>query len=302
MKSTDVLKEEHGGINLMLRILYEIVCTIKGGGDPDFFVLDKSVEFLKVFADRCHHGKEEELLFPALAGNSDGEKIIEGLLVDHERGRSYVAAMESSLVKWKDGEEGAKEEWIALMEGYLKLLREHIRREDEELWPLADTLLSANRQSALVEEFEKAEVEKIGKGTHEKFHELMHNLRDRYLTPGKTDVETIREYTDKKFNPKTLSDGAHGKFIVAFFRPGHFIPLHSPSVDLVLYIIEGSGKVAAGNERYDVKKGDIVTVPGYIQRGVLAETDMTVIHVVTPPPTHEDHKEVRKGFMRGTWE
>ncbi len=302
MKPTEILKEEHGGINLMFRILYEIVYTIKGGDDPDFEVLGKSIEFLKVFADRCHHGKEEDLLFPALLGNPDAEKIIEGLLVDHERGRSYVAGMESSLKKWKDGEKGAGERWIVFMEGYLKLLREHIRREDEELWPLADRLLPAEKEATLIEEFEKVEVEKIGEGTHEKFHELMHQLRDRYLTPGFTDVETIREYGEQKFNPKTLFDGVHGKFIIAFFRPGQFIPLHSPSVDLVLYIIEGSGEVAAGNERSHVKKGDIVTVPGYVPRGVRAETDMTVIHVVTPPPTHEDHKEVRKGLMRGTWE
>lgn len=302
MNPTKVMREEHGGIQLMLRILESILEEARKGKEPDFEAFEQVIEFFQVFADRCHHGKEEDLLFPALKGVEEAANIISGLISDHERGREYVSAMVSSLKELRSGNESAMDRLATATYLYINLLREHIRREDEELWPIADRVLEKKAGEDMTQAFERVELEKIGAGTHEKFHHLMHGLRDRHLLPRKTDIEAEREYLDGRFNPKTIFESLNGKFIVAYFRQGQFIPIHSPSVDLVLFIVEGSGEVAAGNERYRVTKGDVVTVPAHVKRGVRAETEMTIIHVVTPPPTEADHREVKGGFKRGTWE
>lgn len=116
-----------------------------------------------------------------------------------------------------------------------------------------------------------------------------------------TSVDAVRDYTAEKFNPKVLFEDENCKVILAFFKSGQFIPVHSPSVDLFLYIVEGEGEVAAGEEIKPVRKGDIVVVPRRVKRGVKAISDMSVIHVVTPPPTEEDHREVVEGLGRGSW-
>lgn len=116
-----------------------------------------------------------------------------------------------------------------------------------------------------------------------------------------TSVEDVRDYEIHKFNPRVLLEDEYCKVIIAFFRSGQFIPVHAPSVDLFLYILEGEGEVAAGGEVKPVKQGDIVVVPRKKKRGVRAISDMTALHVVTPAPTEKDHEEVVAGLKRGRW-
>ncbi len=292
MKSTDVMREEHGGIKLMLRITDAVLSK----DQPDFDALSGIIDFYRTFADRCHHTKEEELLFPAAKGRGGVDELIEELLADHERGRSYVRKMVEALDSWRNGDPEGKSDFVRAWESYHSLLSDHIRREDEELWPELENLFSKDEHENLLEEFERVEVEKIGEGKHEEFHELMHHLRDGYLEPAKTDLSSIREFGENRFTPKTVYEGRHGKFIVAFFKEGQFIPVHTPSVDLVLFVLEGEGEVTGGSETFAVKAGDIVVVPAHVKRGVKAKTEMTVVHAVYPPPTDKDHEEVRKGF------
>lgn len=66
MKATEILKEEHKAIELMLEILEKIAQKLEKREEISSQHLQKILEFIKVFADRCHHGKEEDLLFPAM--------------------------------------------------------------------------------------------------------------------------------------------------------------------------------------------------------------------------------------------
>jgi hemerythrin-like domain-containing protein len=66
MTPTEQLKEEHEGIQLMLRILDKVCQRLASGVRVDTGHLEKILEFIKVFADKCHHGKEEDLLFPEM--------------------------------------------------------------------------------------------------------------------------------------------------------------------------------------------------------------------------------------------
>ncbi|WP_367339534.1 hemerythrin domain-containing protein [Aminivibrio sp.] len=99
MKSTDELSSEHRGIEVMLDILDEAARRIVTGEPADFGHLEGMMEFLSVFADKCHHGKEEEFLFPSLeaAGIPNEGGPIGVMLSEHRKGRECIAGMKKGV-------------------------------------------------------------------------------------------------------------------------------------------------------------------------------------------------------------
>ncbi len=110
------------------------------------------------------------------------------------------------------------------------------------------------------------------------------------------------EFDPKRFLPKPLFECGEMKVVLASFRAGQFIPVHAPDVNVVLYILSGEGEVVAGEERRKVREGDLVVVPRMMKRGVRARTDMTVLHVVSPPPPQADHGDMAARIARGDFE
>ena len=108
-------------------------------------------------------------------------------------------------------------------------------------------------------------------------------------------------FTPERFNPTVVTENGRVKVIVACFEPGQFIPVHQPGVDLTMTILEGEGTVVAGEEEARLGPGCLVFVPAGQARGIKAETRLVVLHVVTPPPTFEDHTEALAGLKRGSW-
>ena len=99
MKATQQLKAEHEGINLMLGILDEICGRIESDKTVNLQHVEGILEFLRVFVDQCHHGKEEEILFPVLESvgiPKDGGPIGQ-MLIEHEQGRQLVGEMTRTL-------------------------------------------------------------------------------------------------------------------------------------------------------------------------------------------------------------
>jgi len=91
------------------------------------------------------------------------------------------------------------------------------------------------------------------------------------------------------------------RVLLVCLEPGQFIPVHHPSVDLAIVILEGEGRLVAGEREEQVGPGAVAVVPGDQARGVLATTRMTALTFVTPPPTDTDHAEVTEGLRRGRW-
>ncbi len=178
------LKMEHDAVQLTLRILDKICQKIEQSGEIiDLQHIDQLLEFFKVFVDKCHHGKEEELLFPALenVGVSREGGPIEVLLHEHQQGREYVQNMTAALVQYKKGDRTAVDEFVKNAKGYINLLNQHIDKENGVLLPLAEKHLSEQEQAKLWEGFEMIETQKIGVGKHDEFHEMLENLEGVYL-------------------------------------------------------------------------------------------------------------------------
>ena len=112
----------------------------------------------------------------------------------------------------------------------------------------------------------------------------------------------LKSFDEKKFVPKAVYQSAGIKVILAYFKKGQFIPVHTPGVELVLCVLEGEAEVVAGDERVIAGKDDLIVIPKGVKRGVKALTELTVLHVVQPPPTEEDHKEVHARIAQGRFE
>ncbi len=184
MNPIEDLKTEHEAVKITLRILDSICNEAENSGEmsnPDH--LNQLIEFFRTFVDKCHHGKEEELLFPALeeVGVSREGGPIGVMLKEHQQGRDLVAKMNAALAQYSEGNRGAVSDLIQHARAYIVLLTQHIDKENHVLFPMADRHLSSEKQGELWEGFETIEREKIGAGKHEAFHRMIESLEDFYL-------------------------------------------------------------------------------------------------------------------------
>jgi hemerythrin-like domain-containing protein len=185
MKATQELKNEHRGIEQMLRVLSAISENMGRGESLHLPHVDRIMEFLTVFIDKCHHGKEEEFLFPALeaAGVMREGGPIGVLLGEHDEGRRLVSRLDQCVADHRSGDRQAAAGIQETITAYVNLLQQHITKEDTVLFPLADERLGAEQAADLFEAFEQLERERIGAGRHEAFHALLDQLQDTYLNP-----------------------------------------------------------------------------------------------------------------------
>jgi len=178
MSATAVLRKEHEAILKMLDATEEAAKQIEMGVAAEPEVLSGLLEFLRLFADRCHHGKEEDLLFPMLEkkGLPRNAGPVGVMLMEHDQGRALIRRMVEASEGFASGNRAAAEDWARAARGYALLLRSHIGKENNILFMMADQLLSEEEQEELSAGFERIEQEKMGEGTHERLHALMDRL------------------------------------------------------------------------------------------------------------------------------
>lgn len=178
MLATDELKHEHRVIERMLTVIETAAERQKIGRDlpPDFF--PRVVDFVRNFADRCHHGKEEENLFVAMEkhGIPGQDGPIGVMLVEHDRGRAYIREVDRASKLIASGDASAVRIAVQNAMGYSGLLRDHIYKEDNILYHMADQVLTAAEQEALLKKFEEVEMERIGPGKHAEYMKLVEDL------------------------------------------------------------------------------------------------------------------------------
>ncbi|MCX5790223.1 MAG: hemerythrin domain-containing protein [Elusimicrobia bacterium] len=158
MKPTEMLKQDHREIERRLAALSGMCDRMEAGQAVPVAGLEEAVEFIRTFADKRHHGKEEDLLFPALAeaGLPRDAGPVAVMLAEHEMGRQFVRALAAAVSAYKGGDESVTAEIVENARGYISLLTQHIFKEDNILFPMADSVLSPEKQEELTEAFEKA--------------------------------------------------------------------------------------------------------------------------------------------------
>lgn len=156
---TGQLVEEH---RLILRMLDQLeqraLRTARGEFREYGFYLD-AVDFIRNYADRFHHAKEEDVLFTALVENGMPRENspVAAMLMEHDLGRAFVKGMEEAANKALAGD-GDQDGVIADNAiGYLTLLRNHIAKEDGILYPLAEKVLPEAVRPGITERYAVAE-------------------------------------------------------------------------------------------------------------------------------------------------
>ncbi len=179
MKATDILMDEHRVIEQVLACLEKLADRCEAGGELDSVAALGALDFFRNFADRCHHGKEEGHLFPLLeARGLARESGPTGVMLrEHEEGRRLIAVMAGAI------QANAPRQFARHARAYAGLLREHIRKEDHCLFPMAAEVLSDGDAESLARSFGNVESAEMGEGTHERYLQLANDLAARLGVP-----------------------------------------------------------------------------------------------------------------------
>lgn len=154
-----LLLTEHRYITKLVGIVALHVEAIETGKAPDYDLLAEVVDFLQIYADQNHHGKEEALLFHLLE-----QKGVPGvgcplgaLKHEHVTGRALVAELAGLVTDHHEESDIATEELVICLKGLVTLYTNHIWKEDYLLLPMTDKVLTYEEQSKLVNEFDRAD-------------------------------------------------------------------------------------------------------------------------------------------------
>lgn len=164
------LVEEHLLIKRWVALIPEVLNNLDVDSEEGRQRLLDGVDFIRSYADKYHHAKEEEVLFKYFDEDLD---ILKVMHEDHERGRSHVRAILEAL------ERRDKAAIAEHLNAYRELLTEHIKKEDEILYPWMDRNLSDAQIGKLFSEFTKAD-EQIGYSP-DKYEVFIHNLEKNFL-------------------------------------------------------------------------------------------------------------------------
>ena len=130
------------------------------------------------FVDRCHHAKEEKHLFVMMHERGMPMKTgpLAVMLHEHEQGRACVRAVAEAVADKSVPDAAVIRKTMENLAAYAQLLRTHIDKEDNVLYPMANRLLTPAGQKSLVEAFDKVESEELGEEVHQKYHAWIEKL------------------------------------------------------------------------------------------------------------------------------
>jgi len=148
---TNVLSEEHQNILKVIDLMLSACEQLEKGKELDEAFFENAIDFIRNYADRYHHAKEEDILFKVMLENLEGLHCnpIPVMLDEHETGRRYVKGIEEGL-KNKD-----KEKIIGNARGFGYLLQEHIFKEDNVLYPMAEQALNDQQKEEVLLKYDE---------------------------------------------------------------------------------------------------------------------------------------------------
>ncbi|MHC4821780.1 MAG: hemerythrin domain-containing protein [Planctomycetota bacterium] len=173
---TSILSAEHRVIESVLDALVAMTEKFAETGSLQGDDARSAIEFIRTFADKCHHGKEEDRLFPLMDECNqwpEGQGPTQCMRDEHVQGRNHVSDMAAAV----DGDDVGG--FCSAARAFNALLREHILKEDEMLFPMAAQML-ADRDAELLESFREFEHKDLGEGTHQRMLEVAKDLCAKY--------------------------------------------------------------------------------------------------------------------------
>lgn len=178
MKPRGPLMIEHRLIERMFEAVKREIQVIKTQGEASETFLDTVADFIRMYADKTHHGKEEHILFRDLAKKEmlpEDQQMLQELLDEHRQGRELVAELLQAEQSCLRGQKDALERIVADLEKLLKFYPEHIRKEDKIFFPRSEQYLTEPEQEAMIREFWEFDRKMI----HEKYRSVVEQMERR---------------------------------------------------------------------------------------------------------------------------
>ena len=180
----EVLELEHHVIQKIVGAMAVLAEGLGAGQEPPVETLRNIVEFMRTFADKCHHGKEETHLFPFLEKRGVPARgcPIGALIHEHEQGRTIVGQLAQATEAYASGNVSARDSVTETLRGLMGLYPSHIWKEEYLLFPMSKKVLSAADQQQLLEKFEGVEVA-IGRDVHQRLERIAEEIAQRTQVP-----------------------------------------------------------------------------------------------------------------------
>ena len=174
---TQILKHEHRIIERALHALDGMCQKLEHSEPVPPQALSQVVDFIRIFADGCHHKKEETHLFPTLERNGVPREggPVGMMLYEHEMGRALVAEMDQAAKAYQAGDAEAADRFVQAGRRYIQLLTQHIFKEDNILFRIAEEALDDPTMISLEKAFEEIEAE-TGPLTHEQYERIAEEM------------------------------------------------------------------------------------------------------------------------------
>ncbi len=179
MKPRGPLMIEHRLIEKMLRLASREAESIKNSGKADPVFIDTCVDFIRTYADRTHHGKEEDILFKQLAAKplkAQDKEMMQALVEEHQLARGAVRTLVKATAAYAGGQLAAMGLIIEKLEWLVQFYPEHIRKEDKVFFPATEKYFQPAELDAMLDAFWEFDRRMI----HEKYERTVEEASRRF--------------------------------------------------------------------------------------------------------------------------
>jgi hemerythrin-like domain-containing protein len=170
---------EHRLIERMVKLMADERLKMGEKNDPSMGFLDEAVDFIRTFADRCHHGKEEDILFRDLGSKSlspEHKKTMEDLVQEHAWARKTVGRLVGAKERFRQGERDGLKEIQACLKELVEFYPAHIAKEDKHFFIPCMSYFTEKEKDEMLQEFWTFDKNLI----HEKYKKMVERFERKY--------------------------------------------------------------------------------------------------------------------------
>lgn len=180
MDAINLMMEEHKNIKRVLKAIRKLCIKVLNNEEINYNVFDKVIDFVRNYADRHHHSKEEDILFKKMTEELGDimQSPIYGMLTEHDLGRLYMSNLEEAIKRVKNGDMDSRVDIIANSISYTDLLHRHIDKEDNTIYKFGRDKLSEKALKEVQIESEEVEKRALEKSIQDKYLKLMEELEE----------------------------------------------------------------------------------------------------------------------------